>query len=103
MSNPFTPAAATVSRAATSTTANVALGTIPCLSGGTVRIYNAGPNTAFIEFGGTSAIEAATATSMPIPSGAIETFSRGPSVTHMAAICAASQTATVYATPGNGE
>ena len=101
MSNPFTKAAATVNVAATSTTGNVSLGALPSPDGGTVRVYNAGPNTAFIEFG-ISTIEAVAATSVPVPSGAIETFSRGPSVTHMAAICAASQTATVYATPGNG-
>lgn len=95
--HPFTPTGSTVSVAATATTGNVSLGTT---AGATVRVYNAGTAAAFINFG-TSTVEAAAATSVPVPVGAIEVFAIGPGVTHMAAITA-SGTATVYATPGQG-
>jgi len=65
-----------------------------------VRIYNAGPNTAFVRWGiGTQT--AIAATDIPIPAGAIENFFKGQSDT-FAAICAATQTATIYFTPGSG-
>ncbi len=100
MSEPFTPTGATVNIAATGTTSAVALGTPSGQGGMAVRVFNAGAATVFIEFG-VSTVEAATASSMPVPAGAVETFSVGPSVTHAAAITA-SGTATVYFTPGQG-
>lgn len=68
-----------------------------------VRIFNAGPSTAFIAFGD-SAVEAAV-TDYPVPAGAIEVVTmQNPDkaqITHAAAITAAS-TATVYLTTGDG-
>ena len=68
-----------------------------------VRLYNAGAATVFVNRGGSSV--AATTSSMPIPSGAVEvlTFDNHPAdpVTHVAAITA-SGTATLYATQGEG-
>lgn len=99
--NPFAPTGATVSRAATSTTASVAITSAALGQGGTcVRLHNIGPNIAFVKFG-VSGVEAA-ATDLPIPVGVVEVFAIGPLVTHMAAICASGQTATVYCTPGQG-
>lgn len=100
MSEPFTPTGATVNIAATGSTGSVALGTPSGQGGMAVRVHNAGAATVFIAFG-TSAVTAATASGIPIPAGAVETFSAGPSVTHAAAITA-SGTATVYFTPGQG-
>jgi hypothetical protein len=97
----FAPAGNTVNLAVTTSTARVAL-TAPATAGGyQVRIYNAGSATAFIRFG-TVAIDAATATSMPVPSGQTEVFTVASTVTHVAAITA-SGSATLYATTGYGE
>jgi hypothetical protein len=64
-----------------------------------VRLYNKGPNTAFVKFG--VGATTATASDMPLPAGAIETFSKDRADT-IAAICAATETATVYVTSGEG-
>lgn len=63
-----------------------------------VRVYNSGSVTAFIRFGRTTAT--ATTSDMPLPPGAVETFSKG-SYDVLAAITA-SGTATVYVTSGEG-
>lgn len=96
----------TVSRATTSVTSRVLLGGQPIPQGERfqVRIYNGGPDTAFIRFG-SSTVNATTA-DVPIPSGAIEvmTFTVPDQVTtgaYMAAITA-SGTATLYFTTGVG-
>ena len=97
----FSPVGATVSLSVTSTTGNVALtsvGTAPVTK--SVRVYNAGTATIFVTFG-ISDVAAVAATSMPIPSGGIETFELSPAVTHAAAITASS-TATAYFTSGRG-
>lgn len=65
-----------------------------------MRIVNAGPNTAFIRWG--VGAQTALATDMPILAGAIEVFSKAADVDTVAAICAASQTATIYITCGEG-
>lgn len=65
-----------------------------------MRIVNAGPNTAFIRFG--VGAQTALTTDMPILAGAIELFSKAADTDTVAAICAASQTATVYVTCGEG-
>jgi hypothetical protein len=87
--------AGTVSLAATAASGSTALDAYAKV----VRLYNKGPNTAFIKFG----IGATTATTsdMPLPSGAIETFSKDRADT-IAAICAATETATIYITVGEG-
>jgi hypothetical protein len=67
--------------------------------GASVRLYNSGSVTVFVQFGNSSV--AATTSHMPIPAGAAESFQIGPGVTHVAGITASS-TATLYATPGCG-
>ena len=64
-----------------------------------LRVYNAGPNTAFVRFG--SGAQTAVASDTPIPAGLVENFFVEDS-DNVAAICAATQTALVYFTPGNG-
>lgn len=99
--NAFTPYGLdTVSLSATTTTGSVELNLRSgSIAGAVVRVYNDGPDTVFVQFGGSSV--AATTSNMPVPSGAIETFSIGPKITHMAGITA-SGTATVYVTAGEG-
>ena len=91
--------------AATATTANVAV--TGDNVGGTgaklpVRITNAGPNAAFLNFGTTSAVTATTAAGMELLSGTSEVFLIPASVgvAYVAAICAATQTAALSITPG---
>jgi hypothetical protein len=101
--DPFRPtAASTVSLPATSTTGAVAL----TLSGEPgLLIYNNGPNVAYVELGVSGVVatvpSGATPGSQPIPSGGwIAMERRG--ATHLAAICASTETATLFATPGRG-
>ena len=89
-------AATTVNIAATTSSARVAVNTAP--TGRNLRIHNAGAALVFFEFGG-SGINAAVATGIPIPAGAVEIFRTIGS--HVAAITA-SGTATLYITPGEG-
>lgn len=96
----------TVSRATTSVSSRVLLGGQPGPANQRfqVRIYNAGPDTAFIHFGDSSVTAAVT--DVPIPSGAIEVMSfmvpdQVVTGAYMAAITA-SGTATVYFTTGVG-
>jgi len=63
----------------------------------TLRIYNAGPNTAFIKIGDNSA----AVTDLPIPADVIEVFDKG-SVSVISAICSTNQTALLYITSGAG-
>ena len=91
--------------AATAATANVAV--TGDNVGGTgaklpVRITNAGPNAAFLNFGTTSAVTASTTTGMEILSGVSEVFliPGSAGVAYVAAICAAAQTASLSITPG---
>lgn len=103
MTYPFIPGA-TATLAATATTGSVALGGQPRGGAFQVRVVNVGPNTAFIKRGGAS-VTAAT-TDFPVPAGVVEvlTFNNTDKdpVTHVAAICASSQTATLYFTTGEG-
>lgn len=70
-----------------------------------VRVYNAGPDVAYVRFtNGTSTATApsgATKGGMPIPVGDIEVFPTGTS-TFVSAICPTS-TATLFITPGEGQ
>jgi hypothetical protein len=99
---PFTPMGATVSVTPTTSSAALAL-TDPGATGGCAqRIYNGTDVAVLINFGASTA-EAAVATSMPVPSGAIEVIQLGPRVTHVAHIIAAgSATGKIYFTPGEG-
>lgn len=110
----------TVSLSATSTSSNVALskagetGAAGSSVGGgpqQVQIRNAGPNDAFVEFGttgGASSVAAlvpngATPGSYPVGAGATVVVSvPGLRAKFAAAICLATQTATLYFTLGSG-
>lgn len=65
-----------------------------------VRIHNAGPQLAFVEFSGVNSVVAITTTSMPIPVGAIEVVNIDQCA--YAAAITTSGTATVYFTKGYG-
>ena len=67
-----------------------------------VRVYNAGTQVAFVAFGSTSAVTAATATSMPVPPGAVEVFTVPFNTQYIAAISANANSGALYATPGEG-
>lgn len=67
----------------------------------TVKVYNFGPNKAFIRYG--NGAQTALTTDMPIAPGNTEIFTLPPQVTTVAAICDTGETATVYATPGEGQ
>lgn len=97
---------ATVSLAVTSVTSRVILGGQPGPANQRfqVRIYNGGPDTAFIRFGDSTVT--ATTADVPIPSGAIEVMSfmvpdQVTTGAYMAAITA-SGTAALYFTTGAG-
>ena len=110
---PFTPSlGVTKTISATSTSSSVTLDAVDVAAtpsnpgagpwgGHTVmRVVNAGPNTAFIRWG--VGAQTAVATDMPILAGAIEVFTKAGAVDTVAAICASTQTATVYVTCGQG-
>jgi len=90
----------TTSISATSTSASVTLDSVGAAAEN-LRVFNAGPNTVFITWGVGSAT-ATTTTNLPIPAGGVENFFKGPGADTVAAICASTQTATVYFTPGEG-
>lgn len=64
-----------------------------------VRVLNAGPDLAYIHFGG--ATVTADNARMPIPVGSTELFTKA-NLTHVAAVCDATKTATLYFTSGEG-
>jgi hypothetical protein len=92
----FTPQA-TATLSVTATSSNAALGG----TGSQVVFQNAGPNTAFVAFG--SSTVTATTAGFPVLNGQSLQLTRPADATHMAAICASTQTATLYATPGEGD
>lgn len=85
----------TVSIAATITSARVALDQYSSV----VRVQNKGPGEVFIQFGSGTVVS--TTAKMGIASGATETFTKG-AATHVAAVCAGADTATVRFTNGEG-
>lgn len=97
-SSPFRPnTAGTVTIAvATSSAATALVG-----KGSDLIFTNAGPNTAFVEQG-SSAITAAVATGFPVLAGVTMTLGRADGVTHVATICAAGTSATLYVSSGEG-
>ena len=64
-----------------------------------VRIYNQGPNTAFVRWG--VGAQTAILTDLPLPSGDIETFDKGIADT-FASICSAGSSAIVFFAVGRG-
>jgi hypothetical protein len=104
MSDSFAPIqGATVSRAASSSSSNVAMPKCPA-GAVQVRVYNSGTDLAFVAFGTDSTAAAAT-TDYPVPGGAIEVITltnpASARITYAAAITA-SGTPTLYFTPGYG-
>lgn len=93
----FTPQSPTLTVAATETSSSQAFAG----TGDQVVIQNAGPNTAFVKFGASGV--ASTTAEFPVFSGSSVQLSRAPTQTHVAVICAATQTATVYITNGAGD
>lgn len=65
----------------------------------TFRLFNDSADKVFVKFGA-SDVAAATAADIPIPAGAVESFSHG-SATHLTAILA-SGTGSLYVTGGTG-
>lgn len=91
----FAPSsAATVKVAATTTSGS---GTLETYSAA-VRVYNDGPNLAFVRF--THGAGTATSADIPVPAGAIETFTV-PGIDTASVICSVG-TASVYFTNGEG-
>jgi hypothetical protein len=88
---------ATTNLAVTSSSARAAIAG----NGNTILICNKGTDTAFIKIGD-SAVAAAT-TDWPVLGGSYLTFSRNPdTATHIAAICAGSDTTDISAMAGEG-
>ena len=90
----FAPGTATVNLAVSTVSANVALNP----NASAVRVANTGATMAFIQFGDSSVTASLTA-SMPLPAGAVETFTKG-SAAYVAAI--STGTTTLYFTAGEG-
>jgi hypothetical protein len=65
-----------------------------------VRVFNAGPDTVFIELGGASGPSASKTSGVPLAPNAKEVFTTG-GATFLSAV-ALSSAATIYATPGEG-
>lgn len=98
---PFSPTGNTANLTADTTTGNVQVTTAWPKGGGVIRATNKSTDTtAFVAFG-TSAVEAATATSMPILPSTVELFTVGELQTYAAGIVAAGSAALAF-TPGQG-
>lgn len=89
---------ATATLPVTATSANVQVIDSPP---GDIRIYNAGPNTAFLNFGVDNTVTATTG-HYPVPAGVVEMIRYTNKTRFIAAIAAGSGTATVYLTGGEG-
>lgn len=97
----------------TSNTATLAVtassGRVPVsLDGATqVELYNQGPNDCFVAFGDVTVaatVPSGSTGSYPLPAGVTKviTLPYAIQVTNCAAICAATQTATIFISPGAG-
>ncbi len=94
--HPFSVSGNTVNLSATDSSSRVEL---TAQGDKTVRVYNSGTETVFINFGD-SAVTAATASGLPVPGGVVEAFAAGD-VTHAAGITSTGSS-TVYFTSGRG-
>lgn len=93
--NPFTPTGPTVKVSATSSNSTASL----VANSNQFRVVNLGPNKAFIRWGlGT---QTATVADMPVFAGG-EVISKAIDVVNFGVICDATETATLYLTPGEG-
>lgn len=86
---------ATVQIAATPASARVAVDP----NSAVVRVYNAGPDTAYICFGDSTV--ASTVNQIPLVAGSPELFTKGQ-LGYVAAICDTAKAATIYITSGEG-
>lgn len=104
---PFLATGNTVTIAATGSSSTTSLGTTGLRGGNvemplTIRVYNAGPDIAWIKPGVAATTAAKTAdTAIPVPAGNTEVFWYPADATHLAVI-AQTSSATVYVTPGQG-
>ena len=96
--NTFLPTGPTVLVAATTVSASQTIGFSTAINAGSVRVYNDGPNLAFVTFGKTTAT--ASVTSIPVPVGAVEVLGKVAFDTFAAVTLTG--TANVYFTPGIG-
>lgn len=106
---PFKPSMLnpSVNLAVTATSAGVTL-TGDNMDGGhqlTARIINTGANLCYLAWSNVASPTASTTTGMLLPVGVVEkfTFPAAGGVVYLAAICAASQTAQLNITPGEGD
>lgn len=97
LNSPFTPSHGNTVRLAV-TAANTP-GTL-AIQSSQIRVYNGGPNKAFIRWG--VGAQTALTTDTPVAPGGTEVFTKQPEATGIAAICDATETATVFVTPGEG-
>lgn len=109
MTDIFTPETGAVRLDVDATTDNVALPkAVNATAGTTVRVYNEGPNTAFVNFGisdvtATIGADKATGTGLPCAAGRETGFRlKTATVTHLAAICDTGDTAQLFITMGDG-
>lgn len=108
-SNAFAPQPTnTVAFAGTSTSTATPLQVKGALNNATQRlVYNKGPNNAFLAWGKDNTVVAAIpvagtpANGVPIAAGAVYTLSYPPNA-FFAVVCAATETCTLYITPGEG-
>lgn len=95
LNDPFTPGQ-TLTLAVTATSSNANFNAANAQAS-VVELMNVGPNVCFVNFNGV-----ATTANYPINAGDRRVLSKPPGVTGIAAICNAGQTATLYATAGQG-
>lgn len=96
--NTFLPAGNTVIVAATTVSSSVTIPFGVAVNAISVRVYNDGPNMAFISIGKGTAT--ASTAGIPIPAGAVEVLGKVASDTFSAVTLLGS--ANVYFTPGGG-
>lgn len=93
---PFSLGGATVTLAATATSSTSAIPTGNMV----MRLTNLGPNKCFVRCG--IGAQTAVTTDFPVLSGQSVNVSKPPDCDNVAAICAATETATLYVTVGEG-
>lgn len=68
----------------------------------TIVVDNAGTKRVFLSWGSASTTVTSSAFKHTIPSGSVQTLTIDPGATHLIAICASGDTATLYVMPGRG-
>ncbi len=107
-SNAFSPQGNTAALSVTSTSTATPIQVLGNVSNATQHMaYNAGPYDCFLAWGKDATVTAVAPTAgspangIPVPAGAIMVLSFPPNA-FFAAICASTNTATLYLTPGEG-